>query len=321
MTKKISLLILSVSLSFIIYILFNNSITPELAEEQYESEIVKKFAIYNPIIPENINFAGEPVPLDNFDIKESLDNEMLANAFWHSQMIRFLKRANRYFPIIEPILKKNNIPDDFKYLAVAESGLVNVVSPSKATGFWQFLQKTAKEYHLEINNEVDERYHIEKSTQAACEYLNEAYQKFGSWTLVAASYNMGMGGLSRQLERQKVDSYYDLYLNRETSRYVFRILAIKTIMQSPTNYGFNLRKKELYPSIPTTIIHCDTTISDLRKWSLEQGINYKILKLLNPWLRKTYLKNIKKKDYQIKITEKGFRNFANSNLDKKTDQE
>jgi len=315
MIKKISLFILTVILSTTVYILFNNSIPSDTAEKQYESELIKKFAVYSPLIPSDITFAGEKVPIQNFDVKESLDNEMLANAFWHSQMIRFLKRANRCFPIIEPILKRNNIPEDFKYLAVAESGLVNVVSPSKATGFWQFMQKTAKEYNLEVSTEVDERYHLEKSTQAACDYLNEAYQKFGSWTLVAASYNMGMGGLSRQLSRQSVDSYYDLYLNRETARYVYRIIAIKIIMQSPTNYGFNLRQKELYPIIPTTTIVCDTTLPDLRKWALEQGVNYKILKILNPWLRKTYLKNIKKKTYQIKITEKGFRNFANSNLE------
>ncbi len=315
MIKNISLSFLIVVLSITVYILFNNSITSDSAEEQYEAEVVKKFAVYNPIIPKNINFAGEQVPVDNFDIRESLDNEMLANAFWHSQMIRFLKRANRVFPIIDPILERNNIPADFKYLAVAESGLVNVISPSKATGIWQFMQTTAKEYNLEIGSEVDERYHLEKSTQAACDYLNEAYRKFGNWTLAAASYNMGMGGLSRRLERQKVDSYYDLFLNKETSRYVFRIIAIKTIMESPINYGFNLRNKELYPVVPTTTIVCDSSISNLRLWSIEQGINYKILKLLNPWLRKSYFKNIRKNTYQIRIPEKGFRNFANSNLE------
>lgn len=315
MIKNIALFFLTVILSIAVYFLFNNSITPDNSDKQYESEVVKKFAVYSPIIPKDIEFSGELLPISDFDVKESLDNEMLANAFWHSQMIRFLKRSNRYFPIIEPILKKNNIPDDFKYLAVAESGLVNVVSPAKATGFWQFLNTTGKEYDLVINKEVDERYHLEKSTQAACDYLNDAYKKFGNWTLVAASYNMGMGGLSRQLESQKVDSYYDLMLNSETARYVYRIVAIKTIMQSPTNYGFNLRAKDLYPKIPTTTEVCDTTIADFNEWAINHGINYKLLKLLNPWLRKPYLKNIKKNTYQIKIPEEGFRKFANSKLE------
>ncbi len=315
MIKNILLTLLSVVLVITVYFLFNNSITPDNSKKQYESEIIKKFAVYSPILPENIIFAGEKVPLEDFDVKESLDNEMLANAFWHSQMIRFLKRAHRYFPVIEPILKKNNIPDDFKYLAVAESGLVNVVSPAKATGFWQFMNKTGKEYDLVINKEVDERYHLEKSTQAACDYLNEAYRKFGNWTLVAASYNMGMGGVSRRLAEQKVDSYYDLLLNAETTRYVYRIVAIKTIVENPINYGFRLRPIDLYSPIPYTTEVCDSTIDDLRQWSIDKGINYKILKLMNPWLRKSYLKNIEKNTYQIKLPEKGFRKFANPNLE------
>ena len=320
MIKNIALFFLTVVLSIAVYLLFNNSITPDNSEKQFEAEVVKKFAVYSPIIPKDISFAGEVIPVEEFDIKESLDNEMLANAFWHSQMIRFIKRANRYFPIIEPILAKNNIPDDFKYLAVAESGLVNVVSPSKATGFWQFLNKTGKEYGLVINKEVDERYHLEKSTQAACDYLNESYKKFGSWTLVAASYNMGKGGLSRRLESQKVNSYYDLLLNSETARYVFRIAAIKTIMENPINYGFHLRKQDLYPPIPFTVEVCDTTITDLSQWALDKGINYKILKILNPWLRKPYLKNIEKNTYEIKIPEEGFRNFARPNLEEHKEQ-
>ncbi len=314
MIKNIALFFLTVILSIAVYSLFINSITPDNSEKQYEAEVLKKFAVFSPSIPDNVNFAGERLPLENFDVKESLDNEMLANAFWHSQMMRFLKRSHRYFPIIDPILKKNNIPDDFKYLAVAESGLANVVSPAKATGVWQFMSKTGKEYGLVINKEVDERYQLEKSTQAACDYLNEAYHKLGSWTLVAASYNMGMSGVSRQMGKQKVDSYYDLLLNSETSRYVYRIVAIKIIMQNPTNYGFHLRSTDLYPQIPTHTISCDTTINDFVEWSFNQGINYKLLKLLNPWLRKPYLNNIEKNTYQIKIPEKGFRKFENSKI-------
>ncbi len=314
MIKNIALFFLTVILSIAVYFLFNNSITPDNSEKQYQAEVLNKFAVFSPVIPDDINFAGEELPLEKFDVKESLDNEMLANAFWHSQMMRFLKRAHRYFPVIEPILKKNHIPDDFKYLAVAESGLTNIVSPAKAAGYWQFMSKTGKEYGLIINKEVDERYQLEKSTQAACDYLNVAYQKFGSWTLVAASYNMGMGGVSKQIETQKVESYYDLLLNSETSRYVYRIIAIKIIMEHPENYGFHLRTVDLYPQIPITTISCDTTINDFVDWSFNQGINYKILKLLNPWLRKPYLKNIEKNTYQIKIPEKGFRKFANPKL-------
>lgn len=312
MIKNAILFLLSVTISVAVYFLFNNSITSENSDKQFKTELLKhNYLIYSPLIPDEMSFAGEPVPSENFDIFESFDNEMLANAFWHSQMMRFLKRANRYFPIIEPILKENNIPDDFKYLAVAESGLDNVVSSAKATGFWQFMPKTAKDYKLIVNKEVDERYNLEKSTQAACNYLNDAYEKFGNWTLVAASYNMGRGGLSRRLSEQKVDSYYDLFLNQETSRYVFRIIAIKTIMSKPSNYGFKLRKQDLYKTIPFHELAVDTTINDLKAWALEQGVYYKVLKNLNPWLRKPYLKNIEKRTFQIKIPEKGFRKFAN----------
>lgn len=316
MIKNAILFLFSVTISVAVYFLFNNSITTENSEKQFKTEQLKNnYLIYSPLIPDEMSFAGESVPSENFDILESLDNEMLANAFWHSQMMRFLKRANRYFPIIEPILEKNNIPDDFKYLAVAESGLDNVVSSAKATGFWQFMPKTAKDYNLVVNKEVDERYNLEKSTQAACDYLNKAYVKFGNWTLVAASYNMGMGGLSRRMSEQKVDSYYNLFLNQETSRYVYRIVAIKTIMQDPSNYGFKLRKKDLYKSIPFHETTVDSTITDLKTWALEQGVYYKVLKNLNPWLRKPYLKNIEKRTFQIKIPEKGFRKFASPILD------
>jgi len=304
-----------VSLSLTLYFLLTNSLTKEKSDEQYHSEQLKNYTVYAPYIPKKMFFAGEEIPLQKFDVYESLDNEMLANGFWHSQMIRFLKRAHRYFPIIEPILKKNNIPDDFKYLAVAESALSNAVSPSGAKGFWQFLFKTGKEYDLVINKEVDERYNLEKTTQAACDYFNDSYKKYGNWTLVAASYNMGMGGLFRQIKKQKVNSYYDLLLNKETSRYVFRIIAIKTLMENPHDYGFRLREDDLYSSIPVKIVKVDTTINNLVSFAFQQKTNYKILKILNPWLRKPYLKNIEKRSYQIKIPEEGFRTFVNSQKD------
>ena len=307
----ITIVLLSISL----YFLLTNSLTKEKSDEQYHSEQLKNYIVYTPYIPKKIFFADEELPIKSFDVYESLDNEMLANGFWHSQMIRFLKRAHRYFQIIEPILKKNNIPDDFKYLAVAESALSNAVSPSGAKGFWQFLSKTGKEYNLVINKEVDERYNLEKTTQAACDYFNDAYKKYKNWTLVAASYNMGMGGLSRQIKKQHVYSYYDLLLNKETSRYIYRIVAIKTIMEDPHSYGFRLRKDDLYPAIPVKIVKVDSTINDLVSFAFQQKTNYKILKLLNPWLRKSYLKNIEKRSYQIKIPVEGFRTFVNSQKD------
>ncbi len=298
-----------------IFLLFTNSITDERAKEQMataQKESLKShFPYVLPYIPKKVYFAEERVPLEQYDVKESLDNEMLSNAFWHSQMFRFIKRSNRYFPIIEPILKKNNIPDDFKYLAVAESGLDDVVSPSRAEGKWQFLKRTAKDYGLTVDKYVDERYHLEKATQAACDYLNKAYKQFGNWTLAAASYNMGIEGLSRSLESQKVQSYYDLFLNRETAKYVFRIIAIKLVMEHPEQYGFYLTKGELYPLIPTTFVTIDTTINDLKTFAIRQNCNYKILKQLNPWLRNTSLPVKANKSYQILFPKKGFRNFAN----------
>jgi hypothetical protein len=228
--------------------------------------------------PVSIDFAGENTPLNVSDVKERFERELLVNANLDATTLLIIKRANRAFPIIEPILKNNNIPDDFKYLAVIESGLVNAVSPAGAKGVWQFMPETAKEKGLEVNEIVDERYHLEKSTEAACKYLLDAKRKFGSWTLAAASYNGGMTGVNKQIDIQKVTSYYDLLLNEETSRYVFRILALKEIMKNPKLYGFEIESKELYKNIPTRKLEIDSTINDLASFSIAQGINYKILK-------------------------------------------
>ncbi|MBI34563.1 MAG: murein transglycosylase [Flavobacteriales bacterium] len=262
-------------------------------------------------IPQEISFCGEEVPLDSKDIVERLDKEMIKNTYWHSSILLFYKRSGKYFPVIEPILKKNNIPNDFKYLAIAESGLDNVVSPAGARGFWQFMEKTGKEYNLEINKEVDERYHLEKSTQAACDYLNDAYKKFGSWTLVAASYNMGMYGLEKSLKRQKVKSYYDLLLNSETSRYVFRIIAYKTILENPSLYGYNLKSSEKYIPLKYSTVSIDTSVADFAEFAVQKNINYKILKLANPWLRQKYLKNENQKNYVLKILNSEFKVYTN----------
>ena len=257
-------------------------------------------------LPVSIDFAGENAPLNVSDVKERFERELLVNANLDATTLLIIKRANRAFPIIEPILKNNNIPDDFKYLAVIESGLVNAVSPAGAKGVWQFMPETAKEKGLEVNEIVDERYHLEKSTEAACKYLLDAKRKFGSWTLAAASYNGGMTGVNKQIEIQKVTSYYDLLLNEETSRYVFRILALKEIMKNPKLYGFEIESKELYKNIPTRKLEIDSTITDLASFSIAQGINYKILKIHNPWLRDKKLLNLAKKKYFLEIPTEGY---------------
>jgi membrane-bound lytic murein transglycosylase D len=261
-------------------------------------------------IPENIEFAGERVPLENFDTRESLDMELLINTYWHSQTFLNIKKANRYFPVIEKILKKNNIPDDFKYLAIAESGLSNAVSPKRAVGFWQLLEETAKDYGLEVTKEVDERYNLEKSTMAACRFFKDSFSKYNNWTLTAASFNAGVRGIDRQIERQKQYNYYDLLLTEETARYIFRVLALKLILSNPAEYGFHFDEKDLYPEIPYYTVKVDTAITDIAKFAELHSTNYKILKYLNPWLRENYLSNKNRKVYIIKIPEKGFRNYS-----------
>jgi len=256
--------------------------------------------------PAQIDFAGEATPLNISDVKERFDRELLVNANLDASTLLILKRANRAFPVIEPILKQYGVPDDFKYLAVIESGLVNAVSPAGAKGVWQFMPATAKEKGMEVNDYVDERYHLQKSTEAACKYLLEAKNKFGSWTLAAASYNGGVTGVNRQIEMQKVTNYYDLLLTEETSRYVFRILALKEIMKNPQLYGFTVMPQELYENIPTRKIEVDTTIEDLASFALAQGINYKILKIHNPWLRDKKLLNLTGKKYTIEIPTSGY---------------
>lgn len=258
-------------------------------------------------IPDSLKFAGEPVPLHYFDVREGLDRELQVNTFWHSQTVILLKKASRYFPVIEPILKKYGIPDDFKYLAVAESGLSQAVSPSKAVGFWQLLEGTAKDYGLEVNAEVDERYNIEKSTEVACKYLLKSYQKYGNWTMAAASYNFGSNGIDKQIDRQENDSYYNMVLGEETGRYVFRILAIKVIFENPQKYGFFLDTRDLYPTLKFQEVKVDSSITSIAQFARSFDTNYKMIKLFNPWLRESFLTNKLHKTYTIKIPEKDFR--------------
>jgi hypothetical protein len=269
-------------------------------------EIVVKDKIELVGLPTEIDFAGEAAPLTIVDVRERLDREMIINTNLHSSTTLIFKRASRAFPVIEPILKKYGVPDDFKYLAVIESGLVNAVSPAGARGVWQFMPETAKEKGMEVNDFVDERYDLEKSTEAACRYLLEAKNKFGNWTLAAASYNGGMFGINRQLESQQVTDYYDVLLTEETSRYVFRILALKEIMQNPAKYGFDIPKDQLYYPIEIKKIEIDTPIANLSSFAKEMGINYKILKLHNPWLRDKKLDNKSNKKYILEIPTEGY---------------
>ncbi|MCB0760615.1 MAG: lytic transglycosylase domain-containing protein [Flavobacteriales bacterium] len=265
--------------------------TSDEAAARYES----------PLTPERMTFAGEEIPTEIIDVREKLDREMLVNSYWHSNTFLTMKRAHRWFPVIEPLLQQNGIPEDFKYLAVIESGLTQTVSPAGATGFWQFLKSTGQSYGLEVNTQVDERYHVEKATEAACDYLRDAYEKYHDWALVAASYNMGMGGVDRALNKQKVDSYWDLLLNSETERYVYRIAAVKQIFSNPEAYGFVLQDGDLYAPYETEDFELDHSVSDLATFALELGVNYKVLKTLNPWLRSDDITVSAGNSYTIKL--------------------
>lgn len=305
--------ILSVATSIIaivlVFNLFVHSSVPEPTPEEDPAELSlfqQNYSIHALPMPSELNFAGEEVPMNKTYVRESYDRELLVNTYWQSQTLLLIKRANRYFPIIEPILEAEGVPSDFKFLPLIESGFQErVVSPAGAAGVWQFLEGAAKDYNLEVNKEVDERYHIEKSTVAACRYLKKAYERFGSWTMAAAAYNAGPRGMERQVDRQKITSYYDLLLNEETGRYVFRILAIKSIMADPQKFGFHLGEDDLYPVIPTNDLVVTGAIADFADFALEHGTTYRELKDLNPWLRETFLLNPSQKTYTIKIPKPG----------------
>ncbi|MDZ4823116.1 MAG: lytic transglycosylase domain-containing protein [Flavobacteriales bacterium] len=289
--------------AIVVLVLFSFS---QQAEEKADNKVYAdhmrdNYRIFTLPLPDSLSFAGEMVPMEEWDLRERLDREMLVNTYWHSNTLLSIKRANRWFPVIEPILKKNGIPDDFKYLALVESALVQAVSPNLAVGFWQFLEATGKEYDLEINDEVDERYHVERSTEAACHYLKDSFDRYGSWAMAAASYNMGKGGLNTQVERQNQTEYWDLLLNEETGRYVFRIIAMKEIVNHADQYGFVIRPGDLYPPLKYDIVTVDSAILDFAVFAEQQHITYKELKLYNPWLRQPYLKNKLKEIYEIKI--------------------
>jgi hypothetical protein len=275
----------------------------QIVEDQSVMAFNDAYRIAMPPIPEQVYFCNEEVPLDQWEVRERLEREMLSNTYWQSNTVLLLKRSGRYFPLIEKILEEEGVPQDFKYLAVAESGLTQAVSSAGARGMWQFMKSTGTAYDLTINGEIDERYHIEKATRSACTYLKKAKTQLGSWTLAAAAYNRGLPGIKRDLANQKVDSYYALYLNRETSRYVFRILAYKLIMSNPEAYGFQLTDSDYYTPVQTRSIEVDTTIASLADYAQLNKTDYKTIKLLNPWLRSSRL-TVKSGDtYTIQLPE------------------
>ncbi len=293
-----------VIVSFLVYYLISNF---SLKEAKAGGDVQNKMdttATVAPFIPSELEFAGEPVPLDIYWVYEGLDRELIISTYQHSVTMLSLKRSTRFFPTIEKILAEEKIPDDFKYLCVAESNLQNVVSPAKATGCWQFMESTGRKYGLEINDEIDERYDLEKSTRAACRFLKDLKQKFGSWSLCAAAYNMGENGLERNLTNQTCNNYWDLLLNAETARYVYRILSYKLIFEKPYQYNFHLKNDDFYYPIPCKEITISEPIQDLYQFATEHGITYRELKEHNPWLRSSTLLKVKTKSYQVKIPKK-----------------
>ncbi len=291
------------------YLLFQRSGSEETMPQTAEQSLFitskgsfrDSVKIFN--LPDTLSFAGESFPITIPDVRERLERELYVNAYWESNMVLLMKRSTKFLPQIEEWLSANQIPEDFKYLAIAESGLMNVASPAGARGFWQFMESTAKEYGLEVNNDVDERYHLEKSTKAAAGYLKKAHQKFGDWTAVAASYNMGQTGFARRQEEQLIANYYELYLNDETSRYLFRILAFKVIFENPSEFGFNLQPEDYYQNPPLRTIVVKEDIKNLASWAKMKNSSYKELKQYNPWLRDKDLNVKRGRTYELLLPE------------------
>jgi membrane-bound lytic murein transglycosylase D len=272
----------------------------ELANEIHEAKLHTV-----PDLPKEMTFCGEKINLEDEDIRERLDKEILVNAYFQSSTFQAMKRAHRYFPEMEHTLKANGIPEDFKYLAVIESNLIQAVSPVGAQGFWQFMPFTAKEHDIVMNEEVDERLNIRKSTIAACEYLKTAHDTLKDWVLTAASYNRGIGGVRSDMRWQGTNNYFDTHMNSETGRYVFRILAMKLIFENPEAYGYDMKAIELYKPFKTKTVVVKESIPNLAEWAIEQGFNYKILVKLNPWLLTNKLTIKNNKTYSILLPAEG----------------
>ena len=306
--------IIVIALAFVVCYAIN---TDEKINEEVKIPEYYNNTLATPYVPAELSFAGEKVPMDIYWVHENLEKELIIIAYQHSKTLHTFKRSPRFFPVIEKILKEEGVPEDFKYLCVAESNLENVISPAKATGYWQFLESTGKSFGLTINEDVDERYDLEKSTRAACKYLRGCKGRLGSWALAAAAYNMGEAGLSKNMEKQQTNIYWDLYLNQETSRYLYRILAYKMIFEYPQQYGVKLCKADLYYPVPFKEYKVEEAIPDLYKFAQNQGVTYLELKTLNPWLRNSKL-TIGAQQYTIKLPEKPKTKFTElfNNVDK-----
>ncbi len=299
--KHISIVALVVALIAIAGEAFILATRKDNNDEIYRQAIRNEYKVFAPVLPDTLMLADERVPLEIFYVREGLDRELSSIMYQQSVTQLIMKRSARYFPVIEEILKKNGLPEDLKYLCVTESMLTNARSPAKAQGFWQFMEVTAKEYGLEVNDEVDMRNDVESSTEAACAFLKKLHDRFGSWSLAAAAYNRGHNGLSKQMEEQSVDAYYDMHLNSETSRYVYRILAYKIIMQNPQDFGFTLRHCDLYPPIPYKTITVSERNIDLFELARRNNCSYKMLRWLNPWITADMLHNRAGNTYTIKL--------------------
>ncbi|MGB1042465.1 MAG: lytic transglycosylase domain-containing protein [Tenacibaculum sp.] len=289
------------SLASIVFVAILLTNTISQSNEPEIKKVAETYRIKAVKLPENLNLAGEHVPIEREDIRERMDRELLVNTYWQSNALLLVKRSHKYFPVLEPLLKKHGLPDDFKFLALAESAFIDETSNVGAAGMWHFMKRTGREYGLEINDNVDERYDIEKSTKVAAEYLKKSKKKLGSWTLAAAAYNAGNYGVAKRLKTQQVNSYYDVKLPNETERYVFRILALKEIITNPTAYGLEFDQEDLYTLTPTYTVKVDTAITNIARFAKNYGITYKELKLHNSWLRENKLNNKSKKEYTIKI--------------------
>ena len=303
--KKLSIAAIVLSVLAIVGEILICASSREDSEEVLQRAISNNYRIYSPILPDTMSFAGEKVPLSTYYVHEGLDLEVITNMYRHSSTMLYFKRANRYFPIIEPILKKNGIPSDFKYLCVIESGLTNATSPAKAQGFWQFIPSTGANYGLTVNDEIDMRNNLEAATEAACQFLKSLKNSLGSWTAAAAAYNCGAGGLIKNMEKQSISNYYNTRLNNETSRYVYRILAMKQIMQHPQEYGFYLRPCDLYPTLPTRTATLSGQNVDIYAFAKANGCSYKVFRELNPWITTEKLTNKANRSYTVKLPVEG----------------
>lgn len=297
--RKAALLLLMGTVVALVWKVSAASEKEEVQAVQEETRSVQ--SVSPPRIRPGLTFAGTALPLERVGVKERMERELLIGTFRHSSTLLTLKRSGRWFPLIEPILVDSGVPADFKYLSVIESGLANAVSPSNARGFWQFMKPAAEQFGLRVDRDVDERYHVEKATRAACAYLKEAHRRYGDWILAAASYNMGMAGLSNRLNGQEGDDYWDLVLNDETARYVYRLFATKQVMQYPEQHGFNMEAQDWYAPYPSRDTIVVDPIPDLVAFASNQGVSYNALKTLNPWLRSNRLPIAEDEYYVLKL--------------------